>query len=86
MAAAAVLSLSVEIPVGDETNVARFLHERMRPAEWMVLRQFALAVTMLGESAAAGRQMVVLPMQEAGVEATVEVAGRALRLRPEWGS
>lgn len=79
------LALSVVIPVGDETNVARFLQQQMRPAEWEILRQFSQAVTFLGESAAAGTQMVVLPMRAAGVEATVREAAKTLNLRPVWG-
>ena len=74
--------LNVQIPVDRETEVAKFLHSRMSPAEWLLLRQFALAVTMLGESVAAGMQMVVIPMAPAGLDLTVRTAERALRLRP----
>lgn len=77
-----VLQLSVAIPLDGETEVAKFLHERMQGAEWQILRQFALAVTMLGESLAAGTQMVVIPMQPKGMEATVREAERVLRLKP----
>lgn len=83
---AVVLKLSVVIPDGDEMSVARFLQSEMRPPEWLILRQFAQAVTLAGESAAAGTHMVVLPMRAAGVEATVQDAVKALGLRPEWGS
>lgn len=84
MATKAVLNLSLAIPVGEETEVAKHLQAQMQQAEWQVLRQFAQAVTFLGESAAAGTHMVVLPMRAEGMEATIREASRALNLKPVW--
>lgn len=74
-----VLRIQATIEAGQETAAARALRAQLPEEGWKILRQLAFEVTVLGESEAAGTQMVVVPAgQEA--EALTALGLRAARL------
>lgn len=74
-------SLHLTVPIGAEAELARALRAQLLPDQWQSIRQLALEVTLVGEQEAAGTRMVVIPLREGGVEATVREAERTLGLR-----
>jgi len=72
-----VLSLHMELVQGKEREAAEALLARTRAEEWTILRQWAAEITALGESAATGERMLVVPARPGELEAAVA----ALRLR-----
>lgn len=74
-----LVELSIRYSVGQEGQVAKELRAQLAPEGWKSLRQLAFEVTLIGESEAAGTQMVVVPAgQEA--EALKSLGLRAARL------
>lgn len=71
------LDLTLTVGAGREHEAAKMCLARMRQYQWQILRQFAAEVTALGESAAAGERMVVLPASEIGAAlSALRLAGR----------
>lgn len=72
-------SLHLTVPIGAEAELARALRAQLQPDQWKAIRQLAMEVTLIGESEAAGTQMVVVPAGQEG-EALAALGLRAARL------